>query len=517
MENIASLKKLSRKSIDSYYVNPMKPLSIKNVTWDIQASSEYLGIIFAYESVSSAAILEYISDGISDGTMDRDKLPNIIVLFKEQKIIVRYHQCEDGKYAIHPLGRYDGYLVEKCGENVLSEFLILLFVSLRSIELRALDIERLSKEVHQSIFTNNQDDGSRSMQEIESSWFFNDINRATLFRSIFSTVEINYDPKEAKSVTAKEVDEEIEKSIRSGTDLATEIQQLLIDIKTNDANDLALWVEEHDGEAPPANVKDKRIKRFKNAFATVFKNLNFYKIINEGSNKRVLFKKDDHEVEISALSSGEKQIVFRGAFLLQNQQSSKGCCILIDEPEISLHPIWQGKIFDYYRNLFIDDTGVQTSQIFTATHSQYVLKSALDNSANTLILLLKNGSGTLEISHIQAPLVLPSLTSAEINYVAFDLVSNDYHIELYGYLQNKIAHANGGVECSVKECDTYITKQADYDATIHQKASAHTNRKTSYDTLPTYIRNAIDHPGPTRRFTQEELRTSIELLIKLCR
>jgi len=365
-----------------------------------------------------------------------------------------------------------------------------------------------------------EDDGSQSMQEIESPWFFNDINRATLFRSIFSTVEINYDPKAATSVTAKEVDEEIEKSIRSGTDLATEIQQLLIDIKANDASDLDLWVEEHDGQVPPTNVKNKRINRFKNAFATVFQNLNFYKIANEGSNKKVFFRKDNQEVEISALSSGEKQIVFRGAFLLQNQQSSKGCCILIDEPEISLHPIWQGKIFDYYRNLFIDETGVQTSQIFTATHSQYVLKSALDNSANTLILLLKNSSGALEISHIQAPLVLPSLTSAEINYVAFDLVSNDYHIELYGYLQNKIALARGTTECTVKECDTYITQQTDYNVTVHGKASIHTNRSghvTSYDTLPTYIRNAIDHPEPTRRFTAAELRTSIELLIKLCR
>ena len=368
-------------------------------------------------------------------------------------------------------------------------------------------------------YEKTEDDGAYSRQELNSSWFFNDINRATLFRSIFSTVEINYDPKAATSVTAKEVDEEIEKSIRSGTDLATEIQQLLIDIKANDASDLDLWVEEHDGQVPPANVKNKRINRFKNAFATVFQNLNFYKITNEGSNKKVLFKKDNCEVEISALSSGEKQIVFRGAFLLQNQQSSKGCCILIDEPEISLHPIWQGKIFDYYRNLFIDDTGVQTSQIFTATHSQYVLKSALDNSANTLILLLKNSSGTLEISHIQAPLVLPSLTSAEINYVAFDLISNDYHIELYGYLQNKIALARGTTECTVKECDTYITQQTDYNRMVHGKASSHTNRSgnvTSYDTLPTYIRNAIDHPDPTRRFTPEELRTSIELLIKLC-
>ena len=180
----------------------------------------------------------------------------------------------------------------------------------------------------------------------------------------------------------------MEASIRSGTDLATEIQQLLIDIQANDANDLFIWVEEHPGEVPTEDVKSKRITRFKNAFATVFQNLNYCKIANEENNKKVIFKKDNQEVEISA-SSGEKQIVFRGAFLLRNQQSSKGCCILIDEPEISLHPIWQGKIFNYYRNLFVDEHGSQTSQIFMATHSQYVLKSALDNNLDTLILLLK--------------------------------------------------------------------------------------------------------------------------------
>jgi len=116
-------------------------------------------------------------------------------------------------------------------------------------------------------------------------------------------------------------------------------------------------------------------------------------------------------------------------------------------------------------------------------------------------------------------LVLPSITSAELNYIAFDLVSNDYHIELYGHLQNKIALSRGIQKCSVKACDTYIANQADYDATKHHKPSSHTTTHgtTTYDTLPTFIRNAIDHPDPARTFTQEELRISIELLIELCR
>jgi len=158
--NISSLKKLSRKPIDGFYVNPMKPLTIEKVTWDIQAVNEYLGIIFAYESVKSSTVLDYMQSGVSAGSIARENLPNIIVLFKEKKIITRYHRDQDGMYSIHPLGKYNGFLVEECRENILSQFLILLFVALRSIELRALDIEQLSKEVHQSIFPNKD-------QEIE--------------------------------------------------------------------------------------------------------------------------------------------------------------------------------------------------------------------------------------------------------------------------------------------------------------------------------------------------------------
>ena len=153
-----------------------------------------------------------------------------------------------------------------------------------------------------------------------------------------------------------------------------------------------------------------------------------------------------------------------------------------------------------------------------ATHSQYVLKSGLKHGNNTLIILFDHNGSSVNVKKITAPLVLPTVTSAELNYVAFDILSNDYHIELYGNLQNKIAHLNGNPECSVKQCDTYITQQSEYNISTHRKPSSHTTRygTTNYETLCTYIRNAIDHPDPSRTFTEAELRASIELLIKLC-
>ena len=71
----------------------------------------------------------------------------------------------------------------------------------------------------------------------------------------------------------------------------------------------------------------------------------------------------------------------------------------------------------------------------------------------------EKNANNIEMNKISAPLVLPSITSAELNYVAFGILSNDYHIELYGYLQQKVAVYLGKSTCSVKECDTYITQQ----------------------------------------------------------
>lgn len=94
------------------------------------------------------------------------------------------------------------------------------------------------------------------------------------------------------------------------------------------------------------------------------------------------------------------------------------------------------------------------------------------------------------------------------------MLSVDYHIELYGYLQSK----NG--DLFVKDCDEYIANSPLFDSTLHSKISSFTNRKgsvTTYQTLPTYIRNLIDHPDTSKSYTEEEFKNSIELLIELCK
>ena len=200
--------------------------------------------------------------------------------------------------------------------------------------------------------------------------------------------------------------------------------------------------------------------------------------------------------------------------MLKNINSMSGGIVLVDEPELSMHPKWQQKVLQFYRSLF-NNNGTQNAQMIIATHSEYVLRSALEDRDNVLIIVLGDEGGTIHAEKITAPTILPAITSAETNYLAFGILSVDYHIELYGYLQNKTGNL------TVKSCDDYIIAQtALFDPALHAKASSFTNQRghtTNYQTLPTYIRNLIDHPDPTQSYTQEELKCSIELLIELCR
>lgn len=156
IENIKSMKTLKKEAIDGFYVNPIKKLSLDNIDWDIQVANDYMGIIFAYESVKSETVLNYIEDYVDQGKISIDYLPNLIVLFKEQKIICRYKNERDGKYSISYLKEYDGFMVLDYKEDILSFFLFSIMVMIRSIDLKAMKIEELVEEVNLLCLTNTK-------------------------------------------------------------------------------------------------------------------------------------------------------------------------------------------------------------------------------------------------------------------------------------------------------------------------------------------------------------------------
>ena len=112
-------------------------------------------------------------------------------------------------------------------------------------------------------------------------------------------------------------------------------------------------------------------KKVFNEINEIFENLSIdvkvEDISQDGRNITLFTNSAGDKFDINELSSGEKQLFLRTlAIKMLNPENS---IILIDEPELSLHPKWQQRIVDVYRKIG------KNNQIIIATHSPHILGS----------------------------------------------------------------------------------------------------------------------------------------------
>ena len=91
------------------------------------------------------------------------------------------------------------------------------------------------------------------------------------------------------------------------------------------------------------------------------------------------------EFDINDLSSGEKQLFLRTLSI--KILEPKNSIILIDEPELSLHPKWQQRIIEVYKKIG------ENNQIIIATHSPHILGSV---SNENIFILYRDEKGKIE-------------------------------------------------------------------------------------------------------------------------
>lgn len=97
--------------------------------------------------------------------------------------------------------------------------------------------------------------------------------------------------------------------------------------------------------------------------------------------EHLTFKKGDHLVESDKMSSGELCIFLM--LLRINSEIEDNTIIMIDEPEISLHPAWQKKIIPELQRCFINYKGCH---FIIATHSPQVVSSLPRDNSSVAIL-----------------------------------------------------------------------------------------------------------------------------------
>lgn len=248
--------------------------------------------------------------------------------------------------------------------------------------------------------------------------------------AIYSEVDINFRGTHSSTVTSMKLDEEPE-SRRSDGNLATMVNQLLIDIQDLDNEELAFEARAHP-EIPTKMLSVvSRMERFTKAFSTIFQDLSYSRIKTADNRKTVMFTKNGVDVPLDQLSTGEKQIVYRGCFLLKDAEALKGAFVFIDEPEISMHPNWQSKILDYYKAIFTNKQGKQTSQIFTVTHSPFVIHNKSRRN-DKVIVLARNNEGKIFASDQPEYYSCDSLRAVEDAFSISGLHTNERAIYVAG-------------------------------------------------------------------------------------
>lgn len=110
--------------------------------------------------------------------------------------------------------------------------------------------------------------------------------------------------------------------------------------------------------------------------------------LSENEETKPIFKNSlGKEFDINGLSSGEKQLFLRALSLKFLEVNNS--IILIDEPEISLHPQWQSKIIKLYENIG------ENNQLIIATHSPHIVGNI---ESKQLRIMKKDNHGIVVIN-----------------------------------------------------------------------------------------------------------------------
>ncbi len=344
-------------------------------------------------------------------------------------------------------------------------------------------------------------------------------NDFQFIKMIYSTVEVNFSNVHIQSVTGKNIDDNDNPKEKSSSNLANDIPQLLIDISNLDDGEIASSIRNANSSAsitPEEILKNHgtRLSRFTDAFDKIYgESKKYQKIDNRHGSKHIIFTDNQgKEITLNDLSTGEKQIIYRIGYILKNLGNINGAIILIDEPEISLHPEWQIKLKSFLNELF---NGYDV-QFIIATHSPYIFKD-FDPLTDACIKIDRNTDESKSINLTFNNVNYTPSTNL-INYLVYNIYDELLHIELYSLLQ--IREKRSKIKSSKKEMniETWFLDTNGGCLEIYKTFNnTDNNNQETEETLPTWIRNRIHHSDNNSRgkFTKDELKTSIDIMIKL--
>lgn len=203
---------------------------------------------------------------------------------------------------------------------------------------------------------------------------FNGIEEKIRPKVIYMPTEINFGALHIKTL-----------SFSTSYNLINVVDQTIIeDIPSFIASAVNSEVYKHP-ELPAKEAIDKICSEINSLFGILDLDARMVGLNPEGERLPVFKNSAGKTFDINFLSSGEKQLFVRAMAL--RMLNANNSVILVDEPEISLHPGWQQRIVKVYQNIG------KNNQIIFATYSPHVVASVPKES----VRLLKREKGEISV------------------------------------------------------------------------------------------------------------------------
>lgn len=204
----------------------------------------------------------------------------------------------------------------------------------------------------------------------------------------------------------------------------------------------------------------------------------------------------DEDIPINKRGSGVKRLILLNFFRAEaerrkTQENIPSIIYAIEEPETSQHTEHQKKLI----KAFLDLSNTANTQVIITTHSAALVKELEFQH----LRLVKSNNKLKTIENV-LPNRLPYPSMNEVNFLAFSEVTEEYHNELYGFI----------------ELEGEMTNYRNGKATMPYKKLRRDGVTIVVENiiLTDYIRHQIHHPENTNntRYTFQQLSDSIDLM-----
>lgn len=204
---------------------------------------------------------------------------------------------------------------------------------------------------------------------------FREIDEQKRARVICLPTEINFD--KSRQINLEFYNKYVDFGIKIEQDIVKDIPSFIATLINNEVY--------KNPDLPTKKSIDKVCNKINSLFEILEIDAQIVGLNPEGE-KLPIFKNSAGKVfNIKELSSGEKQLFIRAMTL--RMLNANNSIILIDEPEISMHPKWQQRIMKVYENIG------ENNQVIAATHSPHVVASVPKES----VKLLKRENGKIKV------------------------------------------------------------------------------------------------------------------------